>query len=167
MHRFTVLNLLLAILPLTGFASLKRILCRLHGIKVGHNTLICGSTCFYGSGRVTIGSNSHIGIGTRIFSTGNATITIGDNVALSPFVTLHTGSHSMGCAHRRAGTGKSLDITIGSGSWLCIHSTVLSGARLSAGTVISAHSVCTNKQYNEPFIYSGVPAIPFREIRIA
>lgn len=148
----------MCILPLTKCNRLKTWLCRLHGMHIGKNICLCGGTKFYGSSNISIGDNCHIGVGCVFFATASAKIQLANDVALAPNVTLHTGSHHIGPYSRRAGVGFSSDITIHSGTWVCMNSTITAGTILPSGSVISANSLCRPINYQSNCIYGGVPA---------
>ena len=76
-------------------------------------------------------------------ATPNAHIQIGSRVDIAPRMTLVVGSHELGSAHRRAGAGKSLPITIGDGTWIGAGALILGGVTIGEGCVIAAGAIVT------------------------
>ncbi len=120
---------------------------------------------------VVIGSNAKIfrgaeivgpvTIGNRVFINRDGYIrphtTIGDNVAIGPFVRLITDTHEIGPSHKRAGKLRFEPIAVGAGTWIGASVTVLSGVTIGKGCMIAAGSVVTADVADDTMV-GGVPA---------
>jgi maltose O-acetyltransferase len=105
------------------------------------------------------GENCWIGTGLTIH--GNGTVTMGSCCDIGPDVTFLTGSHELGDANRRAGKGKTFDVTIGNGVWVGARSTVM--ADVGDGSAVAA-CACVSKTVGENLLVGGVPAKIIREL---
>lgn len=150
-------NILLYMLPVTGFLSFKRILLTLMGIEVGSGVSINGHTWFYGRGQVCIGSNTWIGPGCKFYTTIGTVIEIGSECDIAPDVIFVTGAHKIGTPERRAGEGYSRSIKIGSGCWIGARTTILAGVNIGSGTLVAAGSV-VRSDLPSNCLAAGVPA---------
>jgi maltose O-acetyltransferase len=157
-------NLLLILLPTTRFFAVKRAILRILGIRVGEGTNVCGDVRFYGGGRIFIGNDCWIGIGTKFYTTVEADIVVEDNCDIAPEVSFVCGSHEIGNRERRAGVGKGTAIRIGKGSWVGCGATVLGGCHLGAASVVSARALLTGNPYAESVLLMGVPARVVRSL---
>ena len=154
---FMLANLILSITPTTRFFSFKRYILNLLGIKIVLNSKICGDVKFYGGGKITIGDECWIGIGAKFYTSPGHTINIGDRCDIAPEVCFTNGGHYLGNEDRRAGEGKSDNITIGSGTWIGFNCTILAGCTLSKGTFVAAGSLMLGKHYEGNVMYVGIP----------
>lgn len=162
--RFWIATWLLALLPPTRAFGIKRGLLRALGIEVGAGTRVCGRVAFFGAGRVTIGRDGWIGIGTVFYTAADGgDVTIGDRCDIAPEVAFHCGSHQIGGRERRAGAGTAAPVRIGDGCWVGLRSTLLPGVAIGAGGVVAAGSVVTADQ-PEDTLAAGVPARALRDL---
>ena len=144
------------ILPDARLFGLKRSLLRLAGAKIGKNVRICSSVRIIGNSFLEIGDNTWIGHGTWIFC--SAPIRIGQNVNVAPLCYLGTGTHEVDrCGESIAGTGRSMPIEIGDGSWLCARATVIAGVSIGEKSIVAAGAVVLKSIPNNSFV-GGVPA---------
>jgi maltose O-acetyltransferase len=162
--KYLIACLLLDILPPTRFFAAKRILLRLLGIVVGPRTRVCGRVKFYGAGKVVIGADCWIGIGTKFYTSVGADVIIGDRCDIAPEVAFMCGSHTMGNALRRAGTGRAGTIRVGEGCWLGIRATLLGGTEVGKSCVVGASSLLLEKSYPPSSLIVGVPASVTRSL---
>lgn len=135
----------------------KRRLLNSIGHSLGQGTKIVGP--LFCTGRLVAGENCWIGRGLTVH--GNGTVTMGDCCDIGPDVTFLTGSHELGDANRRAGKGKTFDVTLGSGVWVGARSTVM--ANVGSGSVIAACG-CVTGPVEENTLAGGVPAKPIRKL---
>lgn len=137
---------------------------RLAGMKIEQPCRIWGPIVVRPIGSA---SNVHIGSGTFINTEtrfgANATITIGNNVAIGPRVSLETTGH--GLVHvlgKGRGTfGK--PIRIGDEAWLGAGVIVAPGVTIGKGAVIAAGAVVV-RDVEEWTVCAGVPAKTVRYI---
>ena len=140
-------------------------------ITVGSNTHIRGElTIFAHGGKIKIGDNCYVGVGSRIWSAEN--VIIGNNVLISHNCNIiDTNSHEIDHLKRattfvnmtKNGHSKinndinSEKIYIDDNVWLSFNVTVLKGVKIGKGAIIAAGSIVTKDV--EPFtLVSGTPA---------
>ena len=140
-----------------NFETKNRLL-RSIGYEIGEGTKIVGQIT--NTGKLVIGKNCWIG--TNITVHGNGCVKIGDNCDIAPDVTFLTGGHKIGGAERRAGTGETYSITVGSGTWIGARTTVLGNTNIGSGCVIAA-CACVNKSIADNTLAGGVPARKIRD----
>ena len=133
--------------------KLKRQLLIQAGYKIGENTKIVGP--MFVSAELEIGNNCFIGKDFQ--AQGNGKIKIEDNCDIGPNVIINTGGHNVGTKERRAGEGLITNITIGSGTWVGLRSTILNNTIIGKNNVIAAGSVVINSS-NDNVLLAGVPA---------
>lgn len=150
-----------------GFAF-KNALLKWAGAKIGSNVRIYSSAMIFGTGELEIGNDVHLGSNVLIYSVAPAKVSIGDCVDIAPEVVLHTGSHEIDLVGAHiAGKGFNRSIVVGSGSWLGVRATILSGVTLPPKTLVAAGAVVTkspldlNLQPQHPtsgLLLAGIPA---------
>lgn len=123
------------------------------GNRVSSSARIMGP--LYSHCKLIVGEDTFIG--TNFHCEGNGKITIGDYCDIAPQVTILTGSHEIGNAQRRAGTGVTKDVCIGNGVWIGACSIILPGVRIGDGCVIGAGAVVT-KNVPSNHMALGIPA---------
>ena len=155
-------NFVLAVLPNTKFFSFKRFAIRALGFEDGDNVKFNGGIRFFGRGKIIFGDISWIGMGC-VFVNAHSQIVIGSNCDLAPFIRINTGSHLIGSAERRAGSGYCEDILIGNGTWIGMNSIFIAGAKVGAGCVIAAGATVTNK-FDDSILIGGCPAKIIRKL---
>lgn len=129
------------------------------GYPVGSGTRIAGA--MHVTTELSIGSDCWIG---RNFTChGNGSVTIGDRCDIAPDVTVATGSHELGGADRRAGQGYNCSVTVGSGCWLGVRSTLLGGAAVADGCVVAACALVKGATERNTMM-GGVPARLLRRL---
>lgn len=163
--RFPVANAMLEILPATRMFGVKRQVLRMLGFEVAQGCRIAGGVKFYGKGTVTFGADTWIGLECRFIVAPDAPIKIGARCDIAPQVMLHTGSHEIDGALRRAGTGYSRPITVGDGSWIGARSTVCGGVSIGAGSIVAACAGVLAADYPDNVMLAGLPAVVKRELK--
>lgn len=131
---------------------------------IGMGTNVCGAVKFYGGGKVIIGCNCWIGIGTKFFTSEGADIVIGNECDIAPEVLFHCGSHEIGGAERRAGLGKSIGIHICNGCWIGTRAVVLGGCELGSSTIVGANALLVGQKYAASKLIVGSPGRPIRDL---
>ena len=158
MLRYLV-NCLLFVLPPTRLFYLRQVLLRVAGVHLGSNVRFCGHSWIYGRGHLSIGDNTWISHGCRIFTHLDAPIEIGKNTDIGPNVLIIVGTHQVGSALRRAGCEVSTKICIGDGCWLGSSVTVLDGVFIPNGCIVGAGSTVTQSVYPPSALLAGAPTI--------
>jgi acetyltransferase-like isoleucine patch superfamily enzyme len=151
-------NATLAWLPATRCFALKRALLNLLGFEIGPGCKLAGGVKFYGRGRIAIGEDTWIGLDCVFIVAPGADIVIGARCDIGPRVIFHTGSHRIGDARRRAGTGYSSPITISEGSWVGTGSVVLGGSRVGRASILAAGATLLAGDYPADTLLAGCPA---------
>lgn len=155
--KFMLCTALLAMLPPTRWFAFKRALLRLFGIPVGEGTNVCGAVAFYGGGKVAIGADCWIGIGTRFYTANGAEIQIGDRCDIAPEVSFTCGSHEPGDAARRAGPGIARSIFVRSGCWIGHRAMLMGGCDVGSGSLIGAGALVLGRPYPDSAMILGLP----------
>ena len=156
-------------------------------IKIGDNVTIaagCAISCRENS-EIVFGDNCTIQSATVIHALGNCRMEMGrhgvigknTHIALKNHNYLHIGDNLLGAAHVkiRSGNGHAImdlknkrvhpsrkDIYIGEHTWICLGSTILSGARLGAHSIVGAESL-VNQEFPAHAMLAGNPARVIRE----
>ena len=144
------------------FYRAKRTLLRKCGFKVGENTKIVGPLYFGTAIQLDFGKN--VFLNHNLYFEGNGSVFIDDNCDIAPFVVFLTGSHEIGSEERRAGNGKILSISIGSGSWIGANSTILDST-IGNGCVIGCGSLIVDSNIESNCIVHGEKAKIIRKIK--
>lgn len=143
-------------LPETRAFGFKRILYRWAGVRIGNNVRICSSVKIIGTGQLEVGDNTWIGPET--FISASSTIKIGANCDVAPRVFIGDGTHELTPElDRVADIETCIPITIGDGTWIGAHATIVAGVTLDQKTVVAAGAVVT-KSFEGMNIIGGVPA---------
>lgn len=157
--RLYIYHLLTMLIPESRCFGFKNRLLRWAGAKIGSNVRIYSSAKILGNGSLEIEDDVHIGPRTFIYVSAPAKVLIGSCVDIAPEVLVETGTHEIDPegAHI-GGKGKSLDVTIGSGSWLGARSTILPGVSIPEKTIVAAGAVVTKSPTGVKSLLAGVPA---------
>lgn len=126
--------------------------------EIGSNVRINQGVKIYGNSKVSIGDDSWVGINCIISSAKPGSVKIGNNCDIAPNVLLINGTHEIGKHDRRAGTGKTLDISIGDGVWIGTASTINGGASIGSGSIVASGSIVMEGDFPKNVILGGVPA---------
>lgn len=151
-----ILQLLMALLPDTRFYKIKVAFLRCRGFNVDDNVMVV-STAKFKLRHLSIGKNSFIGHEVFISGGADSVVALGCNVDIAPRCVIIAGTHDFGIAEHRAGVGKSLNITIGDGSWIGANSTIIGGVTIGKGSIIGAGSVVV-ESIPDNVLAVGVPA---------
>jgi maltose O-acetyltransferase len=145
------------LLRLPGHRFRMWVLRQIGGWRIGEGTIIDRGVGFTARGGVTIGRRCLVNRGVTLDGRGG--LTIGDLVNISPEVMCLTADHDPDSATFE---GRFRPVEIGSRCWLATRCTVMPGAVLGEGVVVSAGSVVSGK-VDDWSIMSGVPAVKVRE----
>ncbi|WP_417539795.1 acyltransferase [Marinobacter sp.] len=155
--RLYVVNTIFSLLPSSRCFSLKNMLLRWAGAKVGDNVRIASSARFYLSGELEIGCGTWIGHQVLMVG-GDAKIVIGESVDIAPRVTIVTGTHELWQEDgKAAGKGYSLPVSIENGVWIGAGATVLGGVVVGSSSMIAAGAI-VNKTVPSFCLFGGNPA---------
>lgn len=150
-------NLIFPLFPEDRCFAFKRFLWRLAGIKVGKNVKIRSSVKVFGAGELVIGDDC--GINSQVTIVSSSKVTIGTNVEFAPRVYIGTGTHLIdGNAPCISCGDISKDVTIGSGCWICVNSTILPGVKIGNKCIVAAGAVVTGVFNQDKVLIGGVPA---------
>lgn len=149
----SVLNILINLLP----CQFKILVLKMAGVTCNWTLSLDQDFYIRAPFRCLIGSRVAINRGCRLFaslSDGNGCIKIGDDVTLSPNVTIYAigqDPHSFPLAPYNA------PIVIENESWICANAVLLPGVTIGRGAVIAAGAVVASDvpQYE---IWGGIPA---------
>ncbi|CEK39090.1 acyltransferase [Paraclostridium sordellii] len=123
----------------TRFFKIKAKLLRLCGYDIGFDSKIVGPIKIGNVSQLTIGESCWIGRDLTI--DGNGCVVIGNNVDIASEVLIHTGSHIVGNSIRRAGKGRTLNVTIGNGCWIGTRAVIIEGANILESSIVGAGTV--------------------------
>jgi FkbH-like protein len=114
-------------------------------------------------GNITIGEGSNINFGCVISSSQR--VTLGTNVSIGPYSRIVDDPRELLDLAPQASSGEaqSAPISIGNDVWLAGRVTVLPGARIGAGSVITAGSIVTG-EIPPGMIAGGIPARVLRPV---
>jgi maltose O-acetyltransferase len=100
-------------------------------------------------------------IGPEVSISGNlhGHINIGSLVDFAPRAIIVSGTHELGDRTRRAGKESAAHIDIGDGTWIGANCTIIAGAHIGCGSVVTASSVVVAGDYPNNVLLAGVPAI--------
>jgi len=157
--RFTIVRMIISLLPPLVGNRLRTKLLRAAGVKIGSGTTVGGMFYVHGGGRpvsrISIGRNCWINDSCTFDA--SAAITIGNNVDLGQSVMILTNSHELGPSESRAGSVIGLPVSIGDGVWVGARTTVLPGITIGPGAIVAAGSV-VNRHVEADTMVAGVPA---------
>lgn len=140
------------------YALGKRNLTLKNNVNIGSFSQIVISVSLDNIGEhITIGNN--VGIGEFAYIGGAGGVTIGDNVIVGQYLSLHPENHNYSNKDlliREQGVSRK-GIIIGEDCWIGSKVTILDGVTIGKGCVIAAGSV-VNKSFPDNVIIGGVPA---------
>lgn len=119
---------------------------------------IAFNTLLWGDGTIKIGKHSSVGSCSRIFSSKNGGVVIGDYTMSAShlyIIDCDHGTNANQLIQKQSMIQKK--VIIGNDVWLGYHSTILKGVELKNGVVVGACSLVT-KSFEENSIIGGVPA---------
>ena len=128
----------------------------------GENLRLGRNINFYNPSTVFLGSDVYISYGCFILSIGE--ITIGDEVLFGPYVVLSAGDHTRKDGSYRYGIKTESIITIGDGSWIGSHASILGSSTIGKGSIVGAQSCVIKGNYQDNILLAGVPAIPKKNL---
>lgn len=130
---------------------------RLLGMKIGKGTEIDRRVELRNPKKIAIGD--HTLIGWFVLLSGNGGLKIGNNVNISSYAKIETGSHSLDTPDFHAVFKETV---IEDDVWICTAAMILGGVTIGRGAVVAAGGVVT-KDIPPYTIVGGVPAKPIGE----
>lgn len=143
--------------PLNPFSSLKAIVLRLFGAKIGRSVVIKPRVTIKYPWKLEVGD--HVWIGENVWIDNLAEVEIGPHSCLSQGSMLLCGNHN----YKKPGFDLIIgDIKLEEGVWIGAHAVVAPGVECKSHSVLSVNSVATTdlKEYT---VYQGNPAIEIRK----
>jgi maltose O-acetyltransferase len=162
--KYMIANLFLSLLPPTRCFAFKAFVLRCLGVSIDRTSKVCGGVKFYGAGKVSIGQDCWIGLGTAFYTSAAGHVVIGDRCDIAPQVAFMCGTHEIGGRDRRAGKGTASSILVGDGVWIGIRSTLLGGAEIATAAIVGAGSLVLPGIYPNDTLLVGSPARPKKQL---
>ena len=163
--RLYLFNIISRLLPYSRFFEFRAKVLRWCGAVVGKDVRIYGGVEVIGNGRLVVGNDVFIGLETRIITSGEASVTIGNKVDIAPQVMILTGTHEVDAAviegvtnGHVAGNGVNKSVKIGNGCWICARAMILPGVDIADNSLVAAGSVVVQSPGKSGMRIGGVPA---------
>lgn len=141
-------------------AEIRALFSELTGREVDETFLLIPPFFTAGGDEIRVGRNVFINQNCTFYDLGG--LDIGDDVMISPNVSLITAGHPLDPAQRRAVTS-GRPIVIGRNVWIATGAIVLGGVTIGENSVVGAGSVVTKDAPANCFV-AGNPARVIREI---
>jgi len=122
--------------------------------SVGKNFKIGSQAFIFNPNGLSVGDNVYIGFNSYL---GQGEIILDDEVLIGNFVSLTASNHLMKDRSYRFGGFSAKPISIGKGSWLGSHSSVLAGVSIGGSCLIASGAIVT-KTFGDGLLIAGVPA---------
>lgn len=134
------------------FHSLRKIVFRLSGVKIGSGSSVHMGCKFFNPRGVTIGKDTIIG--SNAFLDGRDKLVIGDHVDIASEVMIYNSEHDIENEFFEA---KNSPVEIGDYVFIGPRVVILPGVKIGEGAIVAAGAVVT-KDVGERDIVGGVPA---------
>lgn len=152
-----IVNALLVRASWNPIGSIKRVLLKLFGAKIGKGLVIKNNVIIKSPWNLTVGDNCWIGENVWIDNLDK--VEIGSNVCISQGALLITGNHDY---TKSSFPYRNAPITVEDGAWIGANATVTAGVTIARNCVITVGSVVT-KSTEPDMIYQGNPAKAIRK----
>jgi maltose O-acetyltransferase len=165
-HRLA--NVISGLLPDFSSGVVRGRLYRMAGLDIAHNAFIMGNIELLAGASNGFYDKLHIArgtvIGQHVTINIDADVAIGENVALSPFVRIYTGTHHLGPgSNRRLGTVIAKPVVIEDGCWIGLGAMILPGITVGHGSIVAAGAVVTESVPPDSYV-EGNPAKVVRQL---
>jgi len=156
------------IMLLTGWLPDNVLFLRLRGALAKHFLGSCGknfrvgrNVVLYNPSEIHIGSNVYIAYGAWLAAGG--AIRIEDEAMLGPYTVLASANHTRENGSFRYSDPERLVISIGRGSWIGAHATIMAGVAIGKGSLVASGAIVSRGNYPDDAFLAGVPAV-FKKI---
>lgn len=149
-----VLHLVSLYIP---FHSVRKLIFRLSGIKIGKGSTIHMGAKFFEPKNIEIGEDSIIG--DRAFLDGRAPLTIGNHVDMASEVMIYNSEHDIDDQNFKA---IEESVRIGDYAFVGPRAIIMPGVEIGRGAIIAAGAVVT-KSVAEFEVVGGIPAKKIRD----
>lgn len=122
--------------------------------QCGKNLSLSSLVNIYNPSTLICGDNVYLGYCSYI---GDGDIRLGDEVVIGPYVSITAGNHLFKDGSVRFGGYAYKPISIGRGTWIGAHASILSGVTIGKGCIVAAGSVVVN-DVEDGKIVGGAPA---------
>lgn len=162
-------HVLLSIIPDFFSGWVRSRAYRLVGLDVSASAFLMGNLRFRVAGadryqHLHVGSRARIS--TDVTINCDDSVTIGDNVTISPYTRIYTSTHEVGPSSERCIPALvTKPVVIEAGAWLALGVIVLPGVTIGHGTVVCAGAV-VNTDLPPNSLAGGVPARVLRALPI-
>lgn len=120
----------------------------------GNNFGIGRNVVFYDPSKIEIGTNVYIAYGCWL--SAGLGITIDDEVLLGPYNVISTSNYTRKNGSFRFGTSSGGKVTIGRGTWIGAHCSILANVQIGNGSLIAANTVVL-KNIPGDVVFAGNP----------
>jgi acetyltransferase-like isoleucine patch superfamily enzyme len=125
--------------------------------KCGSDLRVGRNIVFYNPSSISLGSSVYIAYGCVILAVGD--VFIEDEVMLGPYVVISAGNHSRQNSSYRYGCANASSISIGKGTWMGSHVSVLGGSHIGKGCLVASQACVTKGFLPDNAFIVGVPAV--------
>jgi len=102
---------------------------------------------------------NHIYIAYGCWFLAGGEITVEDEVMFGPYVVTSAGNHMRLAGSFRYGEPERLNISIGLGTWIGAHTTIMGGVSIDNGSLVASGATVIRGEYPENVFLAGVPAV--------
>lgn len=151
------------VLRLTDWLPDNVIFLRLRGFLAGPFIGRCGKhlelgrhVSIYNPEKLLLGENVYMAYGTVILA--GAPIDLGSEVIVGPYTVMSSSNHSKKNGSFRFGSPQTSPITVGAGTWIGAHVSILAGANIGKGCLVAAQACVLEGSFPDHWMLAGVPA---------
>jgi acetyltransferase-like isoleucine patch superfamily enzyme len=166
-HRLA--NLVSGLLPDFSSGVVRGHLYRMAGLDVARDAFLMGNIELLVGSSIDFYDKLHIASGTvigqHVTINIDAEVSIGKNVAVSPFVRIYTATHPLGPgSSRRLGSSMiAKPVVVEDGCWIGLGAMILPGVTIGHGSIVAAGAVVMESTPPDSYI-EGNPAKVVRQL---
>lgn len=120
----------------------------------GVNFKVASHAFIFNPNGLAVGDHVYIGFNTYL---GQGSISLDDEVLIGNFASLTASNHTLKGESFRFGGFSALPISVGKGTWIAAHSSIMAGVKIGKCSLIAAGSVVT-KNVADFTVVGGIPA---------